>query len=201
MIRIGLTGGMGMGKATVARMCARRGAFVVDADDLARSAVRPGRRAWRSVVKAFGKGVLKADGSIDRSALAEIVFGDRRKLDRLNAIVHPSVVWEMRRRFARAAREGKHAVAVANVPLLFEAGLEGEFDKTIVVTCPRKEQIKRCSERDGLSRREIERRIKMQLPIADKIRRSDCVIDNGGTLKNTERQVKETWKILTGGMV
>jgi dephospho-CoA kinase len=189
---------MGTGKATVAKMCARRGAFIIDADELARDAVRPGRRAWRSVVKAFGRGVLKADGSIDRRKLSAIVFGDRRKLDRLNAIVHPSVAWEMRRRFARAARGGKR-VAVANVPLLFEAGLEREFDKTIVVTCPRREQIERCSERDGLSRREIERRIRMQLPIADKIRRSDYLIDNGGTLKDTKRQVGEMWKILTGG--
>lgn len=185
---------MGTGKATVAGMCARRGALVVDADELAHEAVRPGRRAWRSVVKAFGRGVLKADGSIDRRALGSIVFGDRRKLDRLNAIVHPSVIWEMRRRFARAAREGRHDVAVANVPLLFEAGLEGEFDKTIVVACPREKQIERCRERDGLSRREIERRIRMQLPVAYKIRRSDYVIYNGGTLKNTERQVGETWK-------
>lgn len=199
MITIGLTGGMGTGKATVARMCARRGAFVIDADELAREAVRPGRRAWRSVVKSFGRGVLKDDGSIDRLKLAAIVFCDRRKLDRLNAIVHPSVRWEMRRRLARAGREGKHDVAVANVPLLFEAGLEEEFDKTIVVTCPRKKQIERCRERDGLSRREIERRIGMQLPITNKIRRSDYVIDNGGTLENTKRQVKETWRMLTGG--
>ncbi len=199
MIKIGLTGGMGTGKAAVAKMCARRGALVIDADELAHEAVRPCRRAWRSVVKAFGRGVLRADGSIDRRELAAIVFGDRRKLDRLNAIVHPSVMWEMRRRLARAAREGKHDVAVANVPLLYEAGMEGEFDKTIVVTCPREKQIERCRERDGLSRREVERRIRTQLPITDKIKRSDYVIDNGGTLENTERQVKETWKMLTGG--
>ncbi len=199
MLRIGLTGGMGTGKATVAKMCARRGALVVDADELAREAVRPGRRAWRLIVKAFGKGILKTDRSIDRRALAAVVFSDPRKLKRLNAIVHPPVKREMRARLARAAREGKYALAVANVPLLFEAGLEGGFDKTIVVACPREEQVARCVERDGLSRREISRRIRMQMPLAEKIRRSDYLIDNGGTLDNTERQVGNVWKILTGG--
>jgi len=199
LIRIGLTGGMGTGKATVAKMCARRGALVVDADELAREAVRPGRRAWKRIVEVFGRSMLKADRSIDRRALAAVVFSDQRKLKRLNAIVHPPVIREMRVRLARAAREGKYAVAVANVPLLFEAGLEGEFDRTIVVTCPREEQVARCAERDGLSRREIERRLRLQMPIAEKIRRSDYVIDNGGTLNNTERQVGDVWKILTGG--
>ena len=190
---------MGTGKATVAKMCARRGALVVDADELAREAVRPGRRAWKRIVEVFGRSMLKADRSIDRRALAAVVFSDQRKLKRLNAIVHPPVIREMRVRLARAAREGKYAVAVANVPLLFEAGLEGEFDRTIVVTCPREEQVARCAERDGLSRREIERRLRLQMPIAEKIRRSDYVIDNGGTLNNTERQVGDVWKILTGG--
>jgi len=199
LIRIGLTGGMGTGKATVAKMFARRGALVVDADELAREAVRPGRRAWKRIVEVFGRSVLRDDRSIDRRALAGIVFGDPRKVARLNAIVHPPVIREMRLQLARAAREGKYAVAVANVPLLFEAGMGGEFDRTVVVMCPREEQVARCGERDGLSRREIERRVRMQMPIAEKIRRSDYVINNGGTLKNTERQVRDMWRILTGG--
>jgi dephospho-CoA kinase len=201
VLKIGWTGGLGTVKATVAKMFARRGALVVDADELAREAVRPGRPAWKRIVKAFGRSVLKDDRSVNRRALAGIVFGDPRKVARLNAMVHPPVMREMRRRLASTAREGKRDVAVANVPLLFEAGMEDEFDRTVVVTCPRKEQVSRCRERDGLSRREIERRLRMQMPIAEKIRRSDYVIDNGGTLKDTAKQVKNIWEILTGGRV
>ncbi len=199
MLRIGITGGMGTGKETVAGMFADRGALVIDADRIARDAVRPRRAAWRGIVRAFGRKILLPDGRIDRRALGDIVFRDRRKRRLLNAIVHPPVVREMRRRMARAARSGRHPVLVANVPLLFEAGLEGDFDRIVVVSCPRMEQVRRCRARDGLSRAEVERRMRAQLPLAEKRRRADYVVDNGGTLENTERQVQKVWEEVASG--
>ncbi|MEI6633288.1 MAG: dephospho-CoA kinase [Chlamydiota bacterium] len=199
LITVGLTGGYGTGKGTVAGMFARRGALVIDADKIAHEAIGPRRAAWREVVRAFGRAVLAPDGSIDRRALAGIVFADARLLARLNAIVHPRVAREIRRRLLRAAREGRRGVAVVNVPLLFETGMEKGFDTTVAVTCPRGEQVRRCRERDGLSRKEVERRIRMQWAMGEKIRRARHVIDNGGTRANTEKQVRELWAPLTGG--
>ena len=193
MIKLGLTGGMGTGKATVAMFFASLGALVVDADEIAREVVRPGCRAWKNLVEVFGKEILKADGSINRVALAGVVFREPEKLKRLNAIMHPPVIDEMRRRFRSAEEGGRYAVVVADVPLLFEAGLEAEFDKTVVVTCPREEQIRRCCARDGLSRDDVESRLRAQMPLEEKVSRSDYVISNRGLLEDTEKQVKNLW--------
>ncbi|MDD5556934.1 MAG: dephospho-CoA kinase [bacterium] len=195
MIRVGITGGIGTGKATVAAMFGRRGAIVIDADELARAAVRPGTAARRRVVDAFGDGVVGPDGALRRRRIARIVFRRPDRLAVLNAIVHPPVVREMRRRL-RAARGAP--AAVVNVPLLFEAGLGGEFDAVVVVTCPREEQIRRARARDGLSRRAVEARIRAQMPLEEKAARADYVIDNGGPLRETERQVGRVWRGITG---
>lgn len=201
LITIGLTGGYGTGKGTVAAMFGRLGALVLDADELAHEAILPRRPAWREAVRAFGPAILAADGTVDRRALAAIVFRDRGALARLNSIVHPRVRREIRRRLRLAVRGGRHAAAVVNVPLLFEAGWGGDFDATITVTCPRGEQVRRCRERDGLSRKEVERRIRMQWPTGEKIRRSRHRIDNGGARDHTRRQVMKLWRTLTGGRV
>lgn len=196
MLRVGLTGGMGSGKATVARFLARYGACVVDADELAREAVSPGSGVWRELVREFGDGVVSEGGEIDRRALAGLVFEDPAKLGRLNAIVHPPVVREIRRRFAAAEREGIYEVAVADVPLLYEAGLEDDFDRVVAVTCTREEQLRRCRERDGFTRAEIESRLNAQMDLGEKSRRADYVIDNSGTIGATEVQAKEVWQRL-----
>lgn len=201
MIRIGLTGGMGTGKATVARIFRRLGAFVIDADSLAREVIRPGRPVWREIVAAFGGGILKADGSVNRRGLAAIVFSDESRLRMLNSIVHPPVIRAMERKLARMRSEGKYPAAVVNAPLLFEAGLEGAFDAIVVVTCPREEQIRRCVERDGFSEEEIESRLRMQIPLAEKVRRADYVIDNGGSREKTEEQVRQVWRRVLAGSV
>jgi dephospho-CoA kinase len=199
VIKVGLTGGIGTGKATVAKMLSSLGALVIDADRLAHEAVHPGSRPWKQVVRAFGKGILGRDGRIDRRRLAAIVFSDPGKLRLLDSIVHPPVLREMRRRMERAAAEGRYPVAVADVPLLFEAGLENEFDRVIVVTCPREEQIRRCRARGGMSREEVERRINAQMPLREKERRADYVIDNRGALEQTGKQVREVWERVVSG--
>lgn len=192
---------MGTGKATVAALCARLGALVVDADELAHDVMAPGTDVWRQVVEHFGRGVLGPDGAIDRRALARVVFGDADKLGLLTSLIHPPVIAEMERRLADAEKRGGYAVAVVDLPLLFETGLEERFDRVVVVTCPREEEIRRCQRRDKLSREEIEQRLRVQMPLGEKVARADYVIDNGGTRDATERQVREMWQQLTGGSV
>jgi len=180
MILVGLTGGVATGKSTVAKMFARCGAVVIDADQLARKAVQPGKPAWREIVRTFGRGILNPDRTINRRALGAIVFHDKKKLRRLERIVHPRVAREQARLTKQALRNNPNAVIIYDVPLLFEAGIDKRVDKTIVVTADRETQIARLAKRNGLTRAEALRRIKSQWPLSRKIRRADIVIK--GTL-------------------
>ncbi len=177
MILVGLTGGVATGKSTVARMFKRCGATVIDADELARQVVKPGKPAWRQIIKTFGKVVLNPDRTLNRHALGTIVFRQRAKLKRLERIIHPRVAAEQKRLTRLAARKDPHAVVIYDVPLLFEAGIDKRVDKTIVVTADRETQISRLRKRNGLSRAEGLRRIKSQMPLAEKRRRADYVLD------------------------
>lgn len=177
MILVGLTGGVATGKSTVAGMFARCGAVVIDADQLARDAVKPGKPAWREIVRTFGRGVLHPDRTIDRHALGAIVFHDKKKLRRLERIIHPRVAREQTRLTTRAARQDPDAVVIYDVPLLFEAGVDTRVDKTVVVTADRETQIARLQKRNGLTRAEALRRIRSQWPLRSKLRRADYVLD------------------------
>jgi len=199
LLKVAITGGMGTGKATVADICGRLGALVIDADEIAHEVIAPGTEGWKRVVEFFGRELLRSDGTVDRKALAHRVFGDPAGLAQLVSIVHPRVIAEVDRRLAVSGREGNYTVAVVNVPLLYEAGMEKRFDRVVVVTCPPEEQVRRCQRRNGLSREEVERRMKAQMPLEEKVARADCVIDNGGTREETEEQVRDVWKQLTGG--
>jgi len=176
MILVGLTGGVATGKTTVAKMFRRCGAVVIDADRLAREAVRPGKPAWRAIVRTFGKGVLNPDRTIDRHALGAIVFHDMNKLRRLERIIHPRVAREQARLTTQAARQDPNVVVIYDVPLLFEAGIDKRVDKIIVVTASRETQITRLKTRRGLTRPEAVRRIRSQIPLAEKVRRADFVL-------------------------
>ena len=180
MLLVGLTGGVATGKSTVAKMFKQCGAVVIDADELARDVVRPGRPAWRAIVKAFGKTVLTPDRTINRQALGAIVFGNRAKLRRLEQIIHPRVEREQARLTRQAVRKNPDAIVIYDVPLLFEAGVDKRVDTIIVVTTDRETQIARLEKRNGLSRTEAIRRIRSQMPLAKKTRRADYTIE--GTL-------------------
>jgi len=180
MLLVGLTGGIATGKSTVAAMFTRCGAVVIDADELARQAVQPGKPAWREIVKTFGKTILNPDRTLNRQALGAMAFGHKTRLRRLERIIHPRVAREQARLTQQAARHDPHAVVIYDVPLLFEAGIETRVDATVVVTADRATQIARLKTRNGLSRAEALRRIKSQMPMADKRRRADYVLD--GTL-------------------
>ena len=199
MILAGLTGGIATGKSTVARTFRQCGAVVIDADELARQVVQPGKPAWREIVQAFGTTILNEDRTLNRQALGAIVFGNRAKLRRLERIVHPRVAREQARLTREAARNDPQAVVIYDVPLLFEAGADQRVDKIIVVTADRETQIARLKKRNGLSRTEALRRINSQMPLAQKRARADFVIKSPLTPAARRQQVRTILLALRSG--
>lgn len=189
MILVGLTGGVATGKSTVAKMFGRCGAVVIDADQLAREVVQPGKPAWRDIVRRFGKSVLNVDRTINRQRLGSIVFQIRKKLRQLERIIHPRVAREQARLTRRAAQNNPHAVVIYDVPLLFEAGIDKRVDKIVVVTADRETQIARLSKRNGLSRSEALRRIRSQMPMNKKCRLADFVLDGTKDKRSLKKDV------------
>lgn len=194
-LHVGLTGGIGAGKSTVARLLAGHGAIVLDADLAARAVVEPGTEGLAEVVRAFGPGVLRADGSLDRAALAAVVFADEERRTRLNAIVHPRVrAWMAER--AAAAPEG--SVVVQDIPLLVEGGLAPLFDFVIVVDAGDDTRITRLVRDRGMAEQEARARIAAQAPRAQRNAAADRLIDNGGGPEDLEKAVAELWRDLEG---
>lgn len=187
MIRIGLTGGIATGKSYVVRRLREAGVPVVDADVLARDAVARGSPGLAAVVERFGQGILTAAGDLDRVRLGEIVFRDAEARHALEAIVHPIVRRRTEEFFATLPPDT--AIAVADIPLLFEAHREGSFDQVVVVACSRATQLERLMRRNNLSREQAEHRIAAQLPIEEKVHRADHVIRTEGTYEETDAQV------------
>ncbi|MBS0155919.1 MAG: dephospho-CoA kinase [Nitrospira sp.] len=197
MILIGLTGGVATGKSTVAKMFKECGAIVIDADALAREVVRPGKPAWREIRRRFGQSILNADRTINRQALGSLVFRHPMQRRVLERIVHPRVAREQIKLTREAARKDRHAVVIYDVPLLFEAGIDKRVEKTIVVTVDQNTQIARLKKRNGLTRAEALRRIRSQMPLTQKIRRADMIID--GTLPRAvgRKQVRNVFGVLS----
>jgi dephospho-CoA kinase len=196
MILVGLTGGVATGKSTVAKMFKQCGAAVIDADQLARDVVKPGKPAWRAIVTLFGKTVLNPDRSLDRQVLGSIVFRNRTKRRQLERIIHPRVAREQQRLVRRVAKRKPHAVVIYEVPLLFEAGVDKRVDEIIVVTADRETQIARLTKRNGLSRTEALRRISSQMPIAKKIQQADHVLNGTLPRPSLRKQVGQLIKSL-----
>ena len=196
MILVGLTGGVATGKSTVAKMFKRCGAIVIDADELAREVVEPGKPAWHAIVRAFGKSILRPDRSLDRHALGAVVFGNRTKLRRLERIIHPRVAREQARLTKAIARKHPNAVVIYEVPLLFEAGVDKRVDKIIVVTAEQATQIARLKIRNGLSRTEALRRISSQMPLAKKTQQADHVLNGTLPRQSLRKQVGQLFRSL-----
>jgi dephospho-CoA kinase len=194
---VGLTGGIATGKSTVSRILAEAGAQIIDADELARDAVRPGRPAWQAVVDHFGAGILRADGTIDRDRLGVMVFEDPECKAILEGIVHPAVAEAMAARLADIARSAPDSVVVLDVPLLYEAKMDAGLALVIVVYAPEDVQLQRLMQRNGLSPEEARARIGAQMPVAEKRRRADIVIDNSGAPEATRAQVLAVWRRLS----
>ena len=196
MINVGLTGGIGSGKSTVLKLFETRGAALIDFDELAHHVEEPGTETWKKIVDHFGKNVLHDDGTVNRVKLGAIVFGSPAERAALNAIVHPAVFEEWRRRIDETERTKHDAVIISDVPLLIEAGMQSLFDCIILVYLPPEAQIERIMKRNGFSRREAQERLAAQMPIGDKIPLCDFVIENDGSIIETERKVDEVWNAL-----
>jgi dephospho-CoA kinase len=196
VITVGLTGGIGSGKSEVARLLADLGAVVVDADALAREAVAPGSEGLAQVVAAFGPEILGADGSLDRSKLAQIVFADADRLATLNSIVHPYVA---RRSAELTAAAATDAVVVYDVPLLVENHLEQGYDVVVVVDVSSVTQIDRLTRLRGMTPAQAQARMAAQATRDQRVAVADVVIDNDGELADLSAQVAALWERLSGG--
>jgi dephospho-CoA kinase len=191
VLHVGLTGGIGAGKSTVARLLREHGAIVLDADVAARQVVEPGTDGYAAVVAEFGPGVLRADGALDRAALAAVVFEADDRRAALNAIVHPRVrAWMAQR--AAAAPAG--SVVVQDIPLLVESGLAADFDLCVVVDAPDEVRIARLSADRGMPEREASARIAAQASRQDRLAVADAVLDNSGTPEELAGQVDALWR-------
>lgn len=192
MLKVGLTGNIAAGKSTVARIWRSLDATVVDADVLARQAVEPGTPALARIVEEWGDEVVEAGGGLDRAALRAIVFADPGARERLEAIVHPAVA-ELRDEAYRAAAERGERVVVADIPLLFEAGLVDDFDAVVLVDAPEEIRLARLVGDRGMDPEEARRMIAAQMPSELKQARADFVIANKGTLMELDRRSREVW--------
>lgn len=190
---VAVTGTIGSGKSTACKMLARKGAYTVSADELAREAVAPGSAGLNEVVRSFGPGVLREDGTLDRKLLGAVVFADPEKRRRLESITHPIIRALAAERFA-VGEKLKSPLMVYDCPLLFEAGLERcGFRQIVLIAADDEVCIARIMARDELSREEARQRIDNQFPIALKRERSDIVIDNSGSLQQLEEQLDEVF--------
>ncbi|MFA5357064.1 MAG: dephospho-CoA kinase [Candidatus Omnitrophota bacterium] len=186
-IVIGITGGYGSGKSTVAAFFRMRGVRVIDADRIARSLLKPGSGIYKSVIHSFGRGITGKGGAIDRRRLAGIAFSSRPLIKKLNNIMHPEVLRIIKKEIAGS----RGRIVVVDAPLLIETGLKSSVDKLIVVKVNREEQIRRVHKKTGFNRNDILKRIRAQVPLREKLRLADFVIDNNSTIRKTKEQTKQ----------
>ncbi|MEH7157640.1 dephospho-CoA kinase [Neobacillus drentensis] len=185
---IGLTGGIASGKSTVSNIFKEMNITVVDADIEARLAVMKGETAYHKIIADFGEGILMDTGEIDRQKLGSIIFNQADKRQRLNEIVHPEVRKRMNDQVEKAKQNGEEVI-VLDIPLLFESKLTYMVDKTILVFVDNETQLKRLMVRNNLSVEDAEARIHSQMPLADKIKLADAVINNNGAIEETKKQL------------
>ncbi len=192
---LGITGGIATGKSSVAAMFGELGAAVVSADDLARRAVAPGSPALAALVERFGGDILAGDGTLDRAALAAIVFRDAAARADLNRITHPAIAALAEATLGELRASGQRLI-VYEAPLLFEAGAASRVDRILVVTADADSQRRRLVARDGIGADEAQARIAAQMPLAEKVRRADHVIDNSGPPERTRTAVEALYREL-----
>lgn len=188
-MNIGLTGGIATGKSTVSAMLVQYGAILIDADQVAREVVLPGSPVLSEVFARFGQALRQEDGSLHRKKLGEIIFNDPDARKDLEGILHPPIRSIMRQRMQQFEAEQPNRLVVADIPLLFESGHWEMYEQVLLVYVPEKVQIARLMEREGINKEQARLRISAQMPIEEKRKLADVVIDNSGTLEETKRQV------------
>lgn len=186
---IGLTGGIASGKSVVSQALQALGAEIINADEIAHNVVDPFKPAWNEIINLFGKEILNEDNTINRKKLGEIVFNDREKLMQLNQITHPHIIKEISNSIKEAGLANRQAVVLVEVPLLYETHMDKLFDEIWVTWVDRETQIKRLMERDGISEEDALKRIEAQIPLDEKAKRADLVIDNNHNLEETIAKV------------
>jgi len=201
MLIVGLTGGVASGKTTVSQVLKEEGAYIIDADRIARELVRPHAPAWKKLVRAFGKEILREDGSIHRKKLADKVFADLGQRKLLNQILHARIRKEMEQKAKEIGQKDPEAIVVIDAPLLVELGDHRQMDKLIVVTSTQKQQIERLRERDGISPEEALRMFASQMPVEDKAKLADFVIQNKGSFQETRKKTREIFQELKRGVL
>ena len=193
---VGLTGGVATGKSTVSAMFAALGCLIIDADQLAREVVEPGQPSHTQIVSAFGRGVLRPDGGIDRKALGAVVFADPAARKRLESITHPAIRARVRARLDELTATGFDGIVILDAPVMVESGDSRDVDRLVVVTADEPAQVARQQDRDGLGADDARRRIRSQMPLDEKARLADYLIDNSGELAATEARVREVHRAL-----
>jgi len=194
MVVVGLTGGLASGKTTVAGLFKSLGARIIDADQLARIVVEPGKPAWRDILREFGPQVLASDKTLNRQTLANIVFGSPKKLQLLQKIIHPRVAREQAKQAKIIKKRFPHAVIIYDAALLLEAGAQHRMDHVIVVTADRTTQLTRACRRDGFSKTEALRRIKQQMPLRQKLEYADAILDGTWPRSRLRRAVQSLYR-------
>ncbi|WP_373229419.1 dephospho-CoA kinase [Cohnella sp.] len=193
-MNIGLTGGIATGKSTVAKLLKEHGAILIDLDRIAREVVEPGQSSLLRIAERFGQAVLQEDGSLDRKKLGSIVFADPNERKALEAIIHPEIRTVMKERMIYYESHTPDKLVVVDVPLLYESGMEPYFQEIMVVYVPREIQLQRLMERDKLTAEEAQKRLDAQMAIEDKKSKADIVINNSGSLAQTEQQINRFWR-------
>jgi dephospho-CoA kinase len=193
MLRVGLTGGIGCGKSTVAAMMRKLGCHVISADQIAHALMLPGQPAYSEIRRQFGAQVFASDGNIDRARLAGIVFADPQRLASLNAIVHPGVLSELDQEFDRLSRTDPDGIAVVEAALLIESGYHQRLDRLVLVSCTREQQLERLTHPAfgrNMSLDQAQKRIAAQMTLEEKRKLANDEIDSSGSLDDTKRQVR-----------
>lgn len=196
MLRVGLTGGLASGKTSVGRAFEDLGCLVIRNDELGHEVLKPGGEAYQGVLQEFGSGILNADGTIDRRKLARIVFHDPARLDKLNALVHPPVRARTRKLLDEYERAHPDGIAIVEAAILIETGSYRDYAKLIVAVCSLEQQIERAMARDGATREEVLERLSRQMPLEEKMKYADFVIDTSGPKEATLAQVRRVYESL-----
>lgn len=196
MLRVGLTGGLASGKSFVGSVLASKGCHLIRADDLGHAVIAPGGEAYVGVVREFGSGILKEDGTIDRRALGALVFGNPERLAVLNSLVHPAVFRRQEEALERFAAADPGGIAVVEAAIMIETGSHVRYRKLVLAVCPREVQIARAMERDRLTRDAVLDRLSRQMPLEEKIPYADYIVDTSGDKTETAKQTERVYESL-----
>ena len=194
---VGLTGGIGSGKSLAAKMFGLLSAKIIDADMIARELVRPGKIAWKEIVEYFGQKILSATDEIDRSILGKIIFDDYKKRKILETILHPKIIDEEFRIYDQMKSSDPDVLVILEAALLIETGNYRNVDRVVVISCQDEERIRRLIKRDGMQRRDIEKRLEVQMQLDDKLKCADFLLKNDGSIAELEHQVQNLYLILS----